>query len=250
MVLLKGTVSRDFLLPVFSWITFPQAPENNFRIISNFFENSRIYSQVKVHHRCQRHRWQICHRCQWHRWQIADGINDTGGKFATGINDTGGIFCHQFPLCCWHRLQICHRCQRHRRRCQRRRWQIANGINDTGGKFATGAIDTGGKYWEQYQAADTLKWTWRQKFIYKLTLLPKGAQTKLLKFFCLKIFSICHRCRWHRWCTLSLEYLREFSKKFEMALMVYSDAWGKLIHEKNRKSKISWHCPFNLFTGI
>ena len=74
-----------------------------------------------------------------------------------------------------------------------------------------------------------------------LTLLPKGAQTKLLKFFCLKIFSICHRCRW---CTLSREYLREFSKKFEMTVLLYSDACGKLIHEKNQKSKISWHCPF------
>ncbi len=28
--------------------------------------------------------------------------------------------------------------------------------------------------------------------------------------------------------------------------MVYSGAWGKLIHEKNQKSKISWHCPFNV----
>ncbi len=26
--------------------------------------------------------------------------------------------------------------------------------------------------------------------------------------------------------------------------MVYSEAWGKLIHEKKRKLKISWHCPF------
>jgi hypothetical protein len=26
--------------------------------------------------------------------------------------------------------------------------------------------------------------------------------------------------------------------------MVYSGAWGKLINEKNLKSKISWHCPF------
>ncbi len=26
--------------------------------------------------------------------------------------------------------------------------------------------------------------------------------------------------------------------------MVYWGAWGKLIHEKNQKSKISWHCPF------
>jgi hypothetical protein len=41
------------------------------------------------------------------------------------------------------------------------------------------------------------------------------------------------------WCTLICEYLRVFSKKFEMAGMVYSVAWGKLIHEKNQKSKIS-----------
>ncbi len=26
--------------------------------------------------------------------------------------------------------------------------------------------------------------------------------------------------------------------------MLYSGALGKLIHEKNQKSKISWHCPF------
>ncbi len=40
------------------------------------------------------------------------------------------------------------------------------------------------------------------------------------------------------------EHLREFSKKFKTALMVYSGAWGKLIHGKNQKQKISWHCPF------
>ncbi len=26
--------------------------------------------------------------------------------------------------------------------------------------------------------------------------------------------------------------------------MLYLGTWGKLIHEKNQKSKISWHCPF------
>ncbi len=31
---------------------------------------------------------------------------------------------------------------------------------------------------------------------------------------------VCHRCHWHRWQTLSCEYLREFSKKFETILMV------------------------------
>jgi hypothetical protein len=30
--------------------------------------------------------------------------------------------------------------------------------------------------------------------------------------------------------TLSCEYIREFSKKFKMALMVYSGAWRKLIY--------------------
>ncbi len=38
-------------------------------------------------------------------------------------------------------------------------------------------------------------------------------------------------------CTLISEYLREFSKKFETAVMVYSGAWGKLIHEKTRSRK-------------
>jgi hypothetical protein len=38
--------------------------------------------------------------------------------------------------------------------------------------------------------------------------------------------SICHKCQRHRWCTLSCEYLCEFLKKFEMALIVYSGAWG------------------------
>ncbi len=66
-------------------------------------------------------------------------------------------------------------------------------------------------------------------------------------FFRFKIFSVCHRYQRHRWCTLNCEYLREFSKKFEMALMVFSGAWGKLIHEKKQKLKIWWHCPFKIY---
>ncbi len=41
------------------------------------------------------------------------------------------------------------------------------------------------------------------------------------------------------------EYLGEFSKKFEISLMGYSEAWGKLIHEKKLKSKVSCQIPFN-----
>ncbi len=56
---IKGTVSRDFCFWFFWWISFPPAPEYCIRTVSNFFENSRRYSQVKVHHRYQRHRRQI-----------------------------------------------------------------------------------------------------------------------------------------------------------------------------------------------
>jgi hypothetical protein len=44
---------------------------------------------------------------------------------------------------------------------------------------------------------------------------------------------------------LSICYLYYPTKKFETVLMGYSGALGKLIHEKNQKSKISWHCLFN-----
>jgi hypothetical protein len=110
-------VSQDFLLLVFLWIRFPPAPECPIRTVSNFFQKSRRYWQLKVNHRCH-------------------NTTETGGK-------------------------------------------------------------------------------------------------------------ICRRCRWYRWSTFSCEYLREISKKFETALIVFSGAWGKLIHEKKQKQKISWHCPFN-----
>ncbi len=93
-------MSQEFSLQVFFlWIIFPQAPENNIKVISNFFDNSWRYLKAKVHHWYQQHRWQICHRCQrylsqicrrcqcqWQLWQIDTGANITGGKFANGVN--------------------------------------------------------------------------------------------------------------------------------------------------------------------
>jgi hypothetical protein len=38
---------------------------------------------------------------------------------------------------------------------------------------------------------------------------------------------------------LTLKYLREFSKIFEMTLTLLSEAWGKMNHQKNQKQKIS-----------
>ncbi len=71
-----------------------------------------------------------------------------------------------------------------------------------------------------------------------LTLVPKGVQTKLLKFFCLKVFSICHRCRWHRWQTLSCIYLREFSKNSKRPNW-FNQRLGGIWFKKKTRSKTS-----------
>ncbi len=62
---------------------------------------------------------------------------------------------------------------------------------------------------------------------------------KIIKLFWLKIFLICRRCQRHRWSTLSCEYLREFSKKFDTLGL-----GGNWLMKKKQKRKISWHCPF------
>jgi hypothetical protein len=55
---LKGQCHEIFCFWFFSWISFPQASEYTIGAVSNFFENSRRYSQLKVDHRYQRHQWQ------------------------------------------------------------------------------------------------------------------------------------------------------------------------------------------------
>ncbi len=100
---IKGTVSRDFFFRFFSF-TFPQAPENNIRVISNFVKNSRRYLQVKIYHRCQLHRWQVCPRYQRHWQQFLPPK-----QLVLLIQpDIVTIICHQ---CQQHRRQICHRWQ-------------------------------------------------------------------------------------------------------------------------------------------
>jgi hypothetical protein len=93
----------------------------------------------------------------------------------------------------------------------------------------------------------------KKKFIYMLTLQPKGDQTKYVKLFLLKIFSFCHLSTTpglHLELRISPQSFGNFWKKvlekFETALMGYSGAGGKLTQEKNLKSKISWRCPFKM----
>jgi hypothetical protein len=130
---------------------------------------------------------------------------------------------------------------------------IAAGISDTGGKFANSIKETSGKFCHQFRLCCWFRWQIMKTISdcrhLKVNLkakcylyYPKVPKQNYLNFSAWRFFSICHR-----WCTLSREYLRQLSKKIEMAVMVYSDAWGKLIHEKNQKSKISRHCPFKIY---
>ncbi len=161
-----------------------------------------------VCHRCRWYRWQICRRYRWYRWQFATGVVDTGGKFAASIVDTGG----NLPPASLTPVAICHR---HVSLipvaiCRRRRWhqwQFATGVVDTSGKFAAGIVDTGGK------------------FATGINNTSKNGG-KICRWCRWHRWKICHRCRWYWWCTLTYEYLREFSKKFEMVLMGYSAAGG------------------------
>jgi hypothetical protein len=59
ITVMKRDSATRFSISGFFMNQFPLAPEYAIRAISNFFENLRRYSQLKVHHRCQRHRWQM-----------------------------------------------------------------------------------------------------------------------------------------------------------------------------------------------
>jgi hypothetical protein len=86
---------------------------------------------------------------------------------------------------------------------------FATHVVDTGGKFAAGVVDTGGN-------------------------LPPVSTTltKLVAKFAAGVVDTGGQPR-------DANISANFRKKFETALMVYSGAWGKLIHEKNQKQKIS-----------
>ncbi len=131
------------------------------------------------------------------------------------VSTTTVANCHRYQ---WHWRQICHRYQRHR-------WQII-------------ATTSGCRH---------LKVNLKAKIYIYVNSTTKRCPNKIIKIFLIEDFlHLQPVSTTPRWCTLSREYLRKFSKKFEMAERVHSGAGGKLIHEKNQKSKISWHCPFNL----
>ncbi len=160
--LLKGTVSRDCLLLVFfSWTSCPQASDYTIRAVSNFFDNSRRYSQLKV-----------CHRCRWHWWQMEKTFKKKNfNNFVwTPLGSRVTIYIH-FCL--------------------------------------------------QVHFKVTAAWYCCQ-YLPPVSLTPVANMPPVLLIPVASChrhrwhrWQICHLCRWYRWCTLTREYLREFSKKFE-----------------------------------
>ena len=141
----KGTVSQDFWLLVFSWFSFPQAPEYTTRAVSNL--------QLKVHHRCRWNRWQMKKKNFNHKsfnylfghlWEVELTYRYIFAfKFTLRSQqpDIVPIICH---LCHWRLWQICRRYPWHR-------WQILPPVSKTLAKlvvkFAAGVVDTGGAPW-------------------------------------------------------------------------------------------------------
>ncbi len=178
--LVKGTVSRDFLILVYWWISLPPAPEYSIR---NFFENLRRYLQVKVHHRYQRHRGanlppvSTTPAAKLPLVSTAPAANFPPISTTMAANFSTSFASHQYQRqnCHWyqqHRRQISYRYQRH--------WRqifppvslallipVANlPLVSTILATATSINDTCGKQLKQYQAAGILMWI--KKFICSL----------------------------------------------------------------------------------
>jgi hypothetical protein len=92
-----------------------------------------------------------------------------------------------------------------------------------------------------------------KKMFNSLCLMVENLQICNLLTGSLTKFAICRSNKRNlqtrisqKFADLSCKYFCAFLNKFETALMGYSGAWRELIHEKNLKLKISWHCPFKL----
>ncbi len=202
---LKGQCHEIFDFWFFSWISFPQAPDYTNRAISNFFEKSRRYSQLKVHH-----------RCQWHRWQMAKIFKQKNCNYFVWapLGSRVNIYIN-FGLQVYFKMSAAWYCSHYLQPVSTTPVAnlppvslipvaIINNTSETGGKICRKSN------WHRRQFCRRCRWhRWQ----------------------------ICLRCRWYRWCTLTCEYLREFLKKFETVLIEYSGAWGETDSSEKPEAK-------------
>jgi hypothetical protein len=114
--------------------------------------------------------------------------------------------------------------------------KFAAGVNDAGGKLPPVSTTPAATPWQlmgTISGCRLHKVNLKAEIYIYVNSTTQRCPNKIIKIFQLEDFFHLPPV------SLSREYLREFSNRIEMAVMVYSDAWGKLIHEKNQKSKIS-----------
>jgi hypothetical protein len=113
---LKGQCHEIFCFWFFSSISFPPAPEYPIWTVSNFFENSWRYSQIKVDH-----------LCRWHQWQMKKIFNQKNFNnfVGTPLDSRGYTYIH-FCLQVHFKVSAA--------------WSYSH-------CFATGVADTGGQPW-------------------------------------------------------------------------------------------------------
>ncbi len=130
-------MSRDFLLLVFSWISFPPAPEYSIKTVSNFL---KILGDIRSS-------------------RFATGVNDTGGKWKKSsirkiviilfghLGSRGNIYIN-FCLQVHFQVSAAWYCSNYLPPVSTTQWELvakfAAGVVDTGGKFAAGVVNTGG----------------------------------------------------------------------------------------------------------
>ncbi len=160
--------------------------------------------------RYQRHRWQICHRYQRHRRQILPPVSLVLLTPVANLPPVSTILAANLPPVSTTPVANCHRYQRHRR-------QIIRTIS-------------GFRH---------LKVNLKAKMYIYVNSTTQKCPNKIIKIFLLEDFFNLPPVSLTPVVHLEPRISPRIFEKFEMAVKVYSDAWGKLIHEKNQKSKVS-----------
>ncbi len=139
VLFLKGQCHEIFCFWFFSWISFPPAPKYSIKTVSNFFEHSRRYLQIKVCHRCQMEK--IFNQKNFNNfvWSTLGSRGNLYINFCLQIHfqvSAAWYFSHYLPpvsmtlvenlppvllipvaICHrrrWHWWQICRQCQQHK----------------------------------------------------------------------------------------------------------------------------------------
>ncbi len=138
-------------------------------------------------------------------------MNDTSGKFAAGVNYT----CGKFATCIYDTGGT-------------------TGVIDNIGKFATSVNNTGHRWQIMLAISDCLHLKVNLKKKIYLNSIIHRCPNKIFKTSLIEDFFHLPLCQQPWWCTWSCEYRIQ---NIQNGPMLYSGAWGKLIHEKTWSRK-------------